>query len=289
MIGSLETRVSEALEFYIGTNPQSDIEKIELYGLGDSVAPCLTEWSDRFGRPIVVVDPSRTYAQGLPKDIGTWVYANTATVTTAILAATGTPTVDMSPRTLALARSRKKGARIARTVFLASVFAAVIWTAFLWIQQSFVARSAERMRVQLAELKKSPANSLLQQAVLESQQIESTATAAAIPAIRWMSYFKSVLATFPHDARLVSLASESPLSIQPGTNVLPIMRLDGKLLPAERSHALIYADWFARMESVAGSGSVKLISDRTIDWKGQHTSVFSIEVTPATAAKEQTP
>ena len=68
-----------------------------------------------------------------------------------------------------------------------------------------------------------------------------------------------------------------------------MMRLDGKLLPAERSHTLIYADWFGGMERVAGRGSVNLVSDRTIDWKGRQTSVFSIELTPTIDAEVQAP
>jgi len=195
----------------------------------------------------------------------------------------------MTPAVLVKNRSRRKSERIARTVFLSSVFAAMIWTGFLWMQQSLAARSAGRMRTQLQELKLSPANNQLQQVALQLEQVNSIEAAVAVSGIHWTPYFKAILETFPAEARLTSLSAAPPQGVPPGSPGLPMMRLDGKLLPAERSHTLIYADWFGGMERVAGRGSVNLVSDRTIDWKGRQTSVFSIELTPTIDAEVQAP
>jgi Tfp pilus assembly PilM family ATPase len=281
--------VGEAFELYIGAHPELAIDRVELYGIAESVAPLVTDWQERFGAPVAVINPIRSFTAGLPDDAAEWLASKTATITTAVIAAVGTPTVDMTPAAVVTTRSHGKSARIARTVFLASVFAAVIWSGFLWMQRSLTVRSAEQMRVQIDELKRSPINSQLQQAALQLQQVQSTASAAAVPAIRWMPYFKSILGTLPPDARLVSLSTAPPQGVQPGTHVTPTMRLDGSLAPSDRSHALVYAEWFRRMERVAGAGSVRLVSDRAIDWKGQQTSMFSIEVIPTANAEAKAP
>lgn len=281
--------IGEAFEFYGGAHPDLAVDRIDLYGITDLIAPLVTDWQERFGAPVAIVNPVRDLTAGLPDDVTEWLATKSSTLTTAVIAAAGTTTVDMTPAAMVKTRSRQKSERIARSVFVASVLAAVIWTGFLWLQRSLAVRSAARMQVQLDDLKKSPINGQVQQAAAQLQKITAMTAAAEAPSVQWAPYFKSVLSTCPPDLRLVSLLSESPQGVIPGTQPFPMIRLDGKILPAERSHALIYADWFGRMERVAGHGSVKLITDRTLDWKGQKTSVFSIEITPPAQAKGQTP
>ena len=93
-----------------------------------------------------------------------------------------------------------------------------------------------------------------------------------------MPYLKAVLATFPAQARLLAMSVAPPTGKKPGGGDPPVIRLDGKLLPDKRSHALSYADWFRQLEGIVGDGGVKLVSDRTIEWKGRRTSIFSIEL-----------
>jgi hypothetical protein len=281
--------VGEAFEFYSGAQPDLPIDRIDLYGMPESAAPLITDWQERFGAPVAVLNPLRNLTAGLPDDVAEWLASRSATLTTAVIAAVGTPTVDMTPAAMVKTRRRKKSERIARTILFASVLTAAIWTGFLLLQQSLAARSAARSQAQLEDLKRSPVNGQLQQASLELQQVSALTRAAAAPAVRWTPYFKAILGTYPQTTRLISLSSEPPVGTMPGTRAYPMMRMDGKILPMARSHALVYADWFRRIERIAGAGAVKLIADRTTDWKGQRTSIFSIEVTPQPQTKEQAP
>lgn len=281
--------IGEAFEFYSGAHGTLAIDRIELYGVPESAAPLITDWQERFGAPAVIVNPLRVFTIDLPEDTGEWLASQSATLTTAVIAAAGTPTVDMTPAAMVRTRSRQKSERIARLVLVASVLAAAIWIGFLWVQQTLTARSTARSLAQLEELKTSLVNGQLRQASLELEQVSTLAQASTVPGIRWTPYLKTILATFPPDVRLMALSSEPPVGMMPGTCAIPTLRLDGKISPTTRSHALIYADWFGRIEQIAGHGSVKLISNRAIDWKGQRTSVFSIEVTPQLQPKERMP
>jgi hypothetical protein len=167
-------------------------------------------------------------------------------------------------------------------LLLGSVITAAAWTGLLWMQKTIASQKAVATQTQLQELKDSPVNGTLQQSVGELQQINTLAAAATAPPKRWTPYLKSIVATFPTQTRLMGMWAGPPAGETPERVQLPLVRLDGKLLPHSRSHPLSYADWFRSLAMDAGTGRVNLVSDRTVEWKGQRSSVFSVEIEPET-------
>jgi hypothetical protein len=277
-IDSLEKGVAEAFEFYVGAHPVFTIDRVELLGLPEPVAPLLSDWQERLDVPVLLVNPISDYIRDLPEDIGNWLVSNSTTITTAVMAAVGTPTVDMTPPALVKTRLSKRGERIARGLLAGSVIVAAVWTGLLWMQKTIASQNVLETHAQLQELRSSPVNGTLERSVSEMRQVSLMVAAATAPSKRWMPYLKSIVATFPEQTRLMAMSAGVPVGETPETSQLPSVRLDGKLLPQSRSHALTYADWFSNLETIVGVGRVNLVSDRTVEWKGRRTSVFSMEI-----------
>jgi hypothetical protein len=282
-VKDMSRAISDALEFYLGAFPQFAPERLELLGVPTAVAPLVTDWQDRFGLPVVVIDVLARISDELPGGVGEWIRANPGLLTTAALAATGCPVIDLTPPALAVVRARRVFNGVARGACILSAVAILAWTGLLWMRLNLSTHAMADADQELQSLRaSSPANEMERVSGVFSdiQAVSSEVTMRPQP---WMSWARSVTSTIPTGADLALLSLELPESALPGGS-LPIAHLEGRLDPSERPTSLIFADWIGRLDRFAGSGASRLVSTRAIDWKGGRSSAFVLEVLPPGAA-----
>ena len=276
--------VGDALELYLGAHPQFPPERLELLGIPEAVAPLLTDWQDFFGLPVVVVDVLEEFSQNLPEGIQEWIRTNAGSLTIAVLAAAGQPAVDLTPPALVTARRQRFFGRVARAVFILSVAVVSAWSGLLWMQTKYSAGvSAEASRYLETIQSSSPARER-DRAAGSLRYIQSLNAEVTKPPQLWMPWAKSITATVPAAAGLISFGLVLPDNVKPGTSP-PRVRLEGRLEPSQKAYSLVFADWINRIDQFAGTGSARLVSSRITDGKGRRISVFVLEVCPSSATQ----
>jgi hypothetical protein len=276
--------ISDALEFYLGAYPQFAPERLELMGVPEAVAPLITDWQEGFGVPIAFVDALKRFSGGLPPAIQVWIDANAGLLTPAALAASGKPVIDLTPPALVTARKQRLFSGIARGIFILSAAVVVAWTGLLWMRMNLSTRAAAGAGRDLELLRSSSPAKEMERAAGVLRDLQTITSEVTMPPRSWMPWAKSITSTTPAGAELVSLGLELPDNVAPAVS-LPAAHLEGRLDPSERPHSLIYADWINRLDHFAGRGASRLVSARTIDWKGSRSSAFVLDVRPPGAAQ----
>lgn len=286
-LAALEKSVGEAVEFFLSSHSVSPLSRLELCGVDESVAPLVTGWSDRFEIPVTVLDIARTPRCETPAGAGEHMRLHDGAFTNALLAALGTPCIDLRPTGFVRdARSRLYN-RIGLLVFASSLAVMTTVSAYTVAHNRLVDRDINMLNSRREALAESEAIARLQLAVDDLRTLDLLHRALDEESPAWSAFVKGLLLTFPQEARLIrmSLSVASPAVPQGG---LPLVRMEGRLLPSTANHELTFAAWIGDMEEIAGRGSVKIASVRDIEWKGNRSSLFVIEITPVHTRNEGT-
>lgn len=280
----LARSIGDALEFYSGAYPQYAPDRLELLGVPAAISPLVTDWQERFGLPVVVVDALERLTGNLTERVREWVCANPALLTIAVLEACGQPTIDLSPPTMVAARTHHLVNGIARGGFMFSVITVLAWTGLLWTRLNLAGLASTNAASELSSLQGSAPAAEVERVSSVLAGVQSLTRELSMHAHPWMPWVKSVTSTFPSGTELATLSLELPESAPPGSTT-PMVRMEGKLGSSDRPYSLIYADWISRIDKFAGAGTTRLVSDRMIDWHGKRYAAFVLEIHPPGVSK----
>ncbi|GAB4326665.1 MAG: hypothetical protein Kow0074_21500 [Candidatus Zixiibacteriota bacterium] len=283
-IGSLRKAVGEAVEFYGGSNPQEPINRIELVGVPESIAPLITDWEERFGSPVVVTSALETNPPDAPDNVRAWFEQNRPLLIPAWLAITGEPTIDLTPSEVRQRRQSHKIEQVARSSLAVSIAGILVWSGLLWMQQTTAGREQAQIAREIESIETSPIIAQVQSCMVDMQRVTTISNGLNHAGTKWMPDVRRTLATLPQHARLrtISIVPDASIPSRP-----PVIRLEGLLHPTSRAHSLTYADWLRELKMQFGPQAVSLESTRDIEWKGSVKSAFVLSIHPGHSTTAQ--
>jgi len=278
-VDSMGVTVSDALDFHLNVNPSIPPSSLTLYGLPVEVAPLLTEWNSRFQSGVAIGDPLQDCRAGLPDGVVGWLSSRPGVIAPAMAAMLGTVSVDLTPHSVRRQKALFNRERVARSACVLSVAICAAWSGLIWSHIAGHRGESDRAREEMAQLQASPVSVKLDQAIAAATGNQLLVSTITSPSIDWMPWLKTVLATLPENAHLLSIGVEYRAD-----KSAVIAQLEGTLSPVSVAHAMTYRDWFDRLRTLSAVAPL-LANERSLDVNGSRHSAFTVElVAPASLA-----
>jgi len=280
---ALHSGVVDALDLHLSADPNHVPSHLRVVGVSEATAPMvayLTELGERFDGGVAVVDPVREFNHDLPDEIAGWVSANTGMLAPAVLAASGAPSVDLTPASIRKRQKERQLLKYARTALVLSVAVVVAWTALMWKHTRSLEPVVQSYRQDYELLQNSPTTAKITSSLGVLARHRRLLTQLQQPPVGWMPWIRTVFGTVPTNGSLTAMSVDAGPSHPNQPDASLTVRLHGTLSPDGPPHAVNYRRWIGRLEMLAGPGRAELVDERTVNWKGRRRSNFLLELRP---------